>query len=114
MSRTKYGNIKHQGYDSKKEARRAAELHILEKAGIISNVQQQVKYELLPSQYAVINNKKKCIERSVCYYADFTYMKNGMLVVEDVKSPVTRTTEYIIKRKLMLYIYHIQIREIYA
>ena len=33
-------------------------------------------------------------------------------VVEDVKSPVTKTDKYIIKRKLLLKLYGIRIREV--
>lgn len=39
------------GYDSKKEAKRAAELRIMEQAGEISNLREQVKFELIPAQY---------------------------------------------------------------
>ncbi|MBQ2175640.1 MAG: DUF1064 domain-containing protein, partial [Alphaproteobacteria bacterium] len=36
-------------FDSKKEALRYKELKMLEKAGIISNLQRQVKYTLIPA-----------------------------------------------------------------
>jgi len=110
---TKYGNIKYKGYDSKKEFVRKKELELLEKIGEISNLKKQITYELIPMQYEIINKKKRCIERSVKYIADFQYNdKNGNLVVEDVKSPATKTPEYIIKRKLMLYIHGIKIKEV--
>ena len=41
------GNV----FDSKKEAKRYQELKTLERAGIISNLQRQVKYVLIPAQY---------------------------------------------------------------
>lgn len=45
------------------------------------------------------------------YVADFVYKdENGEEVVEDVKG--MRTKEYIIKRKLMLWQYGIQVREV--
>ena len=44
--------------------------------------------------------------------ADFVYTKDGEMIVEDTKSPVTRTKDYIIKRKLMRYIHGIAISEI--
>lgn len=112
MKANKYHNIRSDGYDSRKEKRRADELKLLQKAGLISDLQEQVKFELIPSQYEVIKGKKKCIERSCHYVADFVYVENSQLVVEDVKSPTTRKNkEYIIKKKLMLYLHGIKIRE---
>jgi len=107
---SKYNNAKYNGYDSKKEAKRAAELKLLEKAGVISNLQEQVVYELIPSQYRIVNGKKKCIERAIKYIADFQYVENGNTVVEDAKG--FRTDVYRIKKKLMLYFHDIQIKEV--
>lgn len=107
----KYRNRKVNSYDSAKESRRAFELKMLEKAGEISALQEQVKYELIPAQYEMVNGKRKCVERAVSYYADFTYVKDGETIVEDTKSPITRTKDYIIKRKLLLYIHGIKITE---
>lgn len=99
--KTTRGNIK---FDSKKEARRYDELKALESEGKISELRRQVRYELVPKQDG---------EKPVRYYADFTYIQNGELVVEDVKSPATRENDtYIIKRKLMLYVHNIRIREV--
>lgn len=99
------------GYDSKKEYRRAQELKLLEKAGEISELKEQVKYQLIPAQFEDVNGKKTCIERACTYIADFTYRdKDGKLVVEDTKG--VRTTEYIIKRKLMLFTRDIKIKEV--
>jgi hypothetical protein len=107
----KYHNNKSSGYDSEKEHKRAVELSLMQRAGIISNLQEQVKYELIPPQYDTVNGKKKCIERACCYYADFQYVdEKGNTVVEDTKG--MRTAEYIIKRKLMLHVHGIKIKEI--
>lgn len=114
----KYNNIKCKGYDSTREYRRSVTLKLLEKAGIISNLQEQVSYELIPAQYEhytvqgarKLLNKKKLLEKSVHYIADFQYVENGVMVVEDVKG--MRTTEYIIKRKLMLHVHGIKIKEV--
>lgn len=116
----KYGNKKVSingiKFDSRKEARRYAELVLLQRAGQISNLQLQVEYELIPSQYNWYydnkGNKKKgmCLERAVKYRADFVYTENGETVVEDTKG--MRTKDYIIKRKLMLYVHNIRIREV--
>lgn len=107
---SKYNNAKYNGYDSKREAKRAAELKLLEKAGVISHLQEQVVYELIPSQYRIVNGKKKCIERAMKYIADFQYVENGNTVVEDAKG--FRTDVYRIKKKLMLYFHDIQIKEV--
>ena len=42
--------------------------------------------------------------------ADFVYVENGEKVVEDTKGMKTR--DYIIKRKLMLYVHKVRIREV--
>lgn len=107
---SKYNNKKYNGYDSKREAKRAAELKLLEKAGVISHLQEQVVYELIPSQYRIVNGKKKCIERAIKYIADFQYVENGNTVVEDAKG--FRTDVYRIKKKLMLYFHDIRIKEV--
>ena len=54
--------------------------------------------------------KKELIERGVYYIADFVYYRDGEYVVEDAKG--VRTKEYIIKRKLMLYVHGIKIKEV--
>jgi hypothetical protein len=103
-------------FDSVKEFRRFNELALLEKAGAIKNLETQVKYVLLPAQYAEIYDKKskrwkeKCIERECAYVADFVYEENGEKVVEDTKG--FKTKDYIIKRKLMYYIHGVRIREV--
>ena len=99
--KTTVGDIK---FDSKKEARRYEELKALESEGKIMELKRQVKFELIPKQDG---------ERPTSYYADFTYIQNGELVVEDVKSPITREhSAYVIKRKLMLKVHGIRIREV--
>lgn len=108
---SKYGNKKTGGYDSRKEAKRAGELKMMRRAGLISDLQEQVKYELIPAQYDMVGGKRKCIERSCSYVADFVYTdKYGNTIVEDTKG--FRTEAYRIKKKLMLHIHGIKIREI--
>ena len=105
----KYGNRKTLGFDSKKEAQRYGELLLMQKAKHIRDLKTQVRYELIPSQR--IGNK--VVERACHYVADFDYYtSDGVHVVEDVKSPATRTKDYIIKRKLMLLVHGIRIREV--
>lgn len=103
----KYNNTKYKGYDSVREYRRAQELKLLAKQGIISNLEEQVRYELIPSQRG---KGMKVIERAVHYVADFQYIRDGETIVEDSKG--FRTPEYIIKRKLMLYVHGIKIKEV--
>ena len=99
-----------ESFDSRKEANRYCELQLMRRAGEISELRRQVVFTLIPAQYVA----GKCAERPVKYVADFVYVDNstGRTVVEDVKSDATRTPEYIIKRKLMLYRYEIQIKEV--
>ena len=117
--RQKYGNKKVLvdgiSFDSKREANRYTELKMMVRAGEISDLELQKEYELIPSQYektSMPKGKPKCLERSVKYIADFVYKDNrtGECVVEDTKG--VRTPEYIIKRKLLLYVYGIRIKEI--
>ena len=106
----KYGNRKviHDGieFDSMKEAHRYCELKLMQRAGVISDLQLQVPFELIPTQRI----EGKLAEKAVNYVADFVYKQNGQTVVEDTKG--MRTKEYIIKRKLMLYVHGIRIREV--
>lgn len=101
----KFRNTKSNGFDSKLEERRAQELLLLQKCGEIHDLKLQVPFELIPKQEG---------ERAVKYIADFTFIKNGVLHVQDVKSSMTRKLPaYIIKRKLMLWVHGIKIEEVY-
>lgn len=109
-------------FDSKKECLRYIQLEELLRKGEISDLQRQVEFELIPNQYinvekvlksGKIKQEKKLAERKCCYVADFVYKDNkGNLVVEDTKSIATKTEFYILKRKLMLYLKGIRIKEI--
>lgn len=124
---SKYGakKVKLDGiiFDSRREARRYQELRLLERAGKIRNLELQKSFELIPAQYAPSTEvymrgtktgqakRGKCIEKAVTYKADFVYIdEKGLPVVEDTKG--FRTKDYIIKRKLMLYIHGIKIKEV--
>ena len=112
---SKYGarKIKYNGieFDSHMEQLRYCQLKLLERAGKISDLRTQVKYELLPTQY---REDGKVAERPVVYIADFVYVDHDrkMVVVEDAKG--AKTKDYIIKRKLMRYIKGIEIQEVKA
>jgi len=95
-------------FDSKKEYKRWLELCEMEKAGEIEGLQRQVRYDLIPNQK---DGCGKVIERKVSYLADFVYRTAaGDEIVEDVKG--YKTPEYIIKRKLMLWVKKIRIKEV--
>ena len=104
-------------FDSLREYRRFCELRLLEKAGQITDLRRQVKFVLVPAQYGPDSIGKrggvkrgKLIEREVSYVADFVYAQDGKQIVEDSKG--FRTKDYIIKRKLMLWVHGIQVKEI--
>lgn len=110
--KSKYGNRKvvYAGdtFDSQRELDRFIELRLLERAGKISNLRRQVRYTLIPSQRGEDGRIK---ERECVYIADFVYTsENGSEAVEDTKG--FRTAEYIIKRKLMLWVHGISIKEV--
>lgn len=106
-SRNKYHAKKSGDYDSRKEHRRANELRLMQRAGLITNLREQVSYELIPTQRGADG---KVLERACDYIADFVYTdKDGKTVVEDTKG--VKTKEYIIKRKLMLHVHGIRIVE---
>ena len=126
MAKAKYHNQRTRTsdgivHDSQKEAMRWCELKMLERAGKITDLQRQVEYELIPNQFETIerygkNGNRlrdgiKVLERRVVYVADFVYhnAEDGKLVVEDTKG--FKTPEYIIKRKLMLWVHKIKVKE---
>lgn len=90
-----------QVFDSSKEAQRYGTLRLLERAGKISGLRRQVSYELIPKQGTM---------RACKYIADFVYCdSDGNTVVEDTKG--YRTEAYKIKKKLMLWVHGIRIKE---
>lgn len=107
-------------FDSRREARRYKELSLMERAGAISELRRQVKFVLVPAQYETIerygeNGKRlkdthKLAEREISYVADFVYIEGNSTVIEDSKG--VKTKEYILKRKLMLYILGIKVKEV--
>ena len=64
-------------FDSKAEARRGEELHLLQKAGEISDLQYQVRFVL---------HRKPIISIKI----DFGYIENGERIFADVKGKETR------------------------
>lgn len=103
-------------FDSKREYKRWLVLKDMERLGLISGLERQVPYELIPTQKLKTpryNKKTKKYQRSeisVRYIADFVYEEDGKTVIEDAKGMQTDT--YKIKRKLMKFIHGIEIREV--
>ena len=81
-----------------KECKRYAELKLLEKYGLISQLMLKVEFELIPSQDDGIKK-----ERSINFVADFVYHDlskvSTTMIIEVIKS--IKTPVYIIKRKMM-------------
>lgn len=114
------------GYASKHEAQRAWELKMLQRAGKISNLKEQVKYVLVPAIWKEIPRtgkrgqalkpKRVCVQRELSYIADFTYIDNttGEKVVEDAKGYRGGATYriFVNKKKQMRQIYGIEVKEV--
>lgn len=96
-------------FDSIKEGKRYQELKLLERANEITELKLQVPFILLENY--VLNGKK---HQGIKYIADFVYIdiRTRKYVVEDVKSPATKTQVYKLKKKLFEQKYEIEIREV--
>ena len=117
-------NVNGIDFDSRKEARRYQELLLLQRAGVIQNLRTQVKYVLIPTQYETFKRYGKkwqelkdgqtVLEKECSYIADFVYKENGKEIVEDVKGYKDGGAYNLfkIKRKLMLHVHGIRIREV--
>lgn len=103
-------------HDSRKEAERCDELHILLAAGEISDLKIQESYLIIPAIYKTVDTgsvykkgnrkgqkrfKQVTDEKAAYYIADFVYFDTRLnrTVIEDTKG--MKTKEYILKRKLM-------------
>lgn len=123
--KNKYGAVKESRgeivFDSRKEAARFDELMLLLRAGKIRDLRLQAQFTLKES-YVTPEGERI---RAIRYVADFVYEaaeyvcdpdgESGIVwrtVVEDTKSPATRTPVYEMKKKLMHEKFGIRIREI--
>ena len=97
-------------FDSKREAKRAGQLQMMEKHGIISKLRFQVAFPLATEE-SIESAKKRGLGKLAIpkYKADFVYMRDGVKVVEDSKG--FRTEMYRIKKRFMKLIYDIDILE---
>lgn len=96
-------------FASKAEARRYSELKLMEKAGHISALELQPRFDLHAPERG-----SGCDRKVATYIADFRYRLgvNGLWVIEDVKSQPTKTAIYRLKKKIVEAEYGITITEI--
>lgn len=94
-------------FDSIKEANYYNQLKLLQRAGLIRDLELQKTFILQPS--FKLNNKTR---RQIAYKADFTYFSNedNKIHVVDVKG--FRVDVYKVKKKMFEYKYGIEIEEI--
>lgn len=108
MARNKYhAKVTHVGetcFASKREAARYSELKLLERAGAITNLELQPKFKFsVDGRPVLITSKRYPNGRQASYKADFAYFdtKTNARVIEDVKSPASRTEAYCIRKALV-------------
>ena len=109
-------------WDSKKEYQRWLVLKDAEAKGLITDLQRQVKFELIPAvreeyvEHLKTKDKIKTrtLQLAICYTCDFTYYKDGKYIVSDVKaSPKMLPKEYVLKKKILFALKGILINEVY-
>lgn len=126
LKRAKYGNkklvIDDVTWDSKREYQRWLVLRQAEADGLISDLERQPKFELIPAIKETyvkhLKTKDKVYERTVqlacSYTADFRYIKDGKVVVEDVKiSPKMLPPEYVLREKMFRAKFGFPIKRVY-
>ena len=90
-------------FDSRLEAERYAQLKMMERAGVIRDLELQPEYELIPS----FKKDGKTWRRTV-YKADFRYIlaEGDRMIIEDVKGSTAVITDvFRLKQKLFEYRY---------
>lgn len=125
-SRPKYGNKKVELngilFDSEREMQRYLMLKAAQENGVISDLELQPKWVLIPkiteTYVKHLKTKDKVCERTaqlpITYTADFAYTKDGERIIEDVKiSPKMLPKEFVLKVKMMRAIHGIKVRCIY-
>ena len=124
----KYNNtkIEFEGikFDSKREMKRYLVLKEAQDKGIISDLELQPKYELIPAiREEYIKHLKtkdkvetRTVQLAITYTADFRYKKDGVTVVEDVKaSPNMAALDkaFLLKEKMFRYFFGFPIKRVY-
>lgn len=82
-------------FDSKKEAARWFDLLNLQRAGVIVDLQRQVRFDLQGQHMPLASDKG----RRLSYVADFVYRRDGTQVIEDAKG--FRTPEFKLKKAIL-------------
>jgi hypothetical protein len=105
--KSKFGNKKAEFngrvYDSKREAKCAANLQILARAGKITELREQVSFTLVEGKGKV---------RPILYVADFVYRdQDGQQHVVDAKG-FAKNRAYRMKKKMMLLLLGLEIEEV--
>ena len=90
-------------FDSRKEADRYQELLWMQQAGLIQDLELQPRYDL------IVNGHKLGFYRGDFRYKD---VATDSVILEDVKSPATRTAVYRLKKKLVKALYGVEIIEV--
>jgi len=116
-TRSKYGAkvvyINGLRFDSQREAQRYAELTLLVSAGEIVDLEIHPGFALMVGEQNTDGPPTvfHCIGH---YHADFRYtnVHTGNVIVEDVKSKPTRTTDYKLRKKFVEAQYQIVIVEV--
>ena len=97
----KYGNVTVEStdgfFDSKAEYTRWCQLKLLERGGVIRNLERQVRFSFDLNGVHICN-----------YFADFAYFENDERVIEDRKG--VETDVFKLKAKMMLAFYGIKVR----
>lgn len=118
-TKVEYDGIK---FDSKKEMQRYLVLKEAQDNGLISDLQLQVRFELIPAvkeEYVEHLKTKdriktRTLQLPITYTCDFQYIKDGEIIIEDVKSsPKLLPKEYNLKKKMMFALKGIKIKEVY-
>lgn len=91
-------------FHSRREAKRWAELKLLEKAGLIRDLARQMPFPILAQRP---DGTRVAVGTYVC---DFVYMQDGQRVIEDAKGVATES--YRLKKKLVEAQYGIRITEV--
>jgi Protein of unknown function (DUF1064) len=116
VGRNKYGarpaTVDGIRFDSTKESRRYGELRLLEKAGLIRNLETQPRFPI-----DVVELWRPGAKRLVnCgfFTADFRYVDVAAdaVVVEDTKSGPTKTEAYRLRKRLVEAIHGVKISEV--
>lgn len=109
-------------FDSTKEGKRYLVLKKAQEAGVINELKLQPRWDALPAKKETyvehLKTKDKIKERTIVqpikYTADFSYIKDGAMIVEDIKpckSMISRDVS--LRIKLMKYFHDIDVRLVY-